>query len=382
MTRPARRALREAREARGLTQAGLAEAAGVSRQSLVAIESGRSEPSVGLALRLARVLERSVEQLFDEISMTTSVQAVPARALQPGSEGSRRYALAFLHDRWVAHPLPDHRPETMAQSADAVRLEPQRRSKGRRAPFAVELLRSPEEMRENVLLAGCAPALGLLAARLNRASGPGRFIWLPLSSREALRALAGGETHVAGVHLGASDGDNVQAVRAQAPGQPTCLVTLTRWETVVACRPRARRALQVSDLVRPGVRIAAREPGSGARALLERHLRSEGVAPGKRLRTALVATSHLEVARMIADGTADAGVTLGATAHALGLACTPLEVERFDLVLPTESLHDRRVGRLLDTLTHAGFRTEVESLGGHDPREAGTTVARLEPAED
>jgi putative molybdopterin biosynthesis protein len=214
-----------------------------------------------------------------------------------------------------------------------------------------------------------------LAARLNRSSGPGRFIWLPLSSRASLRALGEGETHVAGIHLGrGGEHDNTAAVRRHLPGQRTCLVTLTTWETVLATRDAD---LRPRDLARPDVRIAVREPGSGARAVLERALRSETIAPQKRLRGAIVARSHLEVARMIADGKADAGVTLRATATAHGLAFSPLETERFDLVLPADSRHDRRVARLLDTLTHAGFRAEISSLDGHDPREAGTTVVEL-----
>jgi putative transcriptional regulator len=48
----------------GLTQAQLAEAAGVSRQTVVAIEAGDYAPSVYLALRLADVLATTVEALF------------------------------------------------------------------------------------------------------------------------------------------------------------------------------------------------------------------------------------------------------------------------------------------------------------------------------
>ena len=47
-----------------MTQQELAELAGVSRQSIISIESGKYRPSVELALRLARVLEVNVEDLF------------------------------------------------------------------------------------------------------------------------------------------------------------------------------------------------------------------------------------------------------------------------------------------------------------------------------
>lgn len=47
-----------------MTQQQLAEATGVSRQSIISIESGKYRPSVELALKLARALEARVEDLF------------------------------------------------------------------------------------------------------------------------------------------------------------------------------------------------------------------------------------------------------------------------------------------------------------------------------
>ena len=49
----------------GLTQEGLAERVGVTRQTIISIERGSYDPSVGLALRLAHALGVSVETLFE-----------------------------------------------------------------------------------------------------------------------------------------------------------------------------------------------------------------------------------------------------------------------------------------------------------------------------
>jgi putative transcriptional regulator len=56
--------LREIRKAAGLTQAEVADRIGVSRQTVNYIENGTFCPSTYLALRLARELEVSVEELF------------------------------------------------------------------------------------------------------------------------------------------------------------------------------------------------------------------------------------------------------------------------------------------------------------------------------
>ncbi len=47
-----------------MTQQALAEATGVSRQTINAIETGRFVPSTILALKIARVFQTSVEQIF------------------------------------------------------------------------------------------------------------------------------------------------------------------------------------------------------------------------------------------------------------------------------------------------------------------------------
>jgi putative transcriptional regulator len=56
--------LKEARTAAGLTQADLAERAGVSRKTVNTVENGVFIPSTVLALSLARALGVTVDELF------------------------------------------------------------------------------------------------------------------------------------------------------------------------------------------------------------------------------------------------------------------------------------------------------------------------------
>lgn len=56
--------VRELRAARDWTQAALAERLGVSRQTVISIESGRYEPSLSLAFRIAAVFGLRIEDVF------------------------------------------------------------------------------------------------------------------------------------------------------------------------------------------------------------------------------------------------------------------------------------------------------------------------------
>jgi len=58
--------VRELRAGRGLSQAELAQAMRVSRQTINAIETERYTPSLPLALALARYFGMTVEEVFDD----------------------------------------------------------------------------------------------------------------------------------------------------------------------------------------------------------------------------------------------------------------------------------------------------------------------------
>lgn len=56
--------VRQLRGTRGISQADLAQAMGVSRQTINSIETERYTPSLPLALALARFFEKPVEEIF------------------------------------------------------------------------------------------------------------------------------------------------------------------------------------------------------------------------------------------------------------------------------------------------------------------------------
>src|SRR5256885_16135824 len=111
--------LRRARLRSGLKQGELAERAGISRQTLSVLESGRGQPATWIALRLARVLGCRVEELFwlrDDGGELTAELAGP---LARGSKADRAL-LGSVANRWVAHALPSGDPLALTTPADAL----------------------------------------------------------------------------------------------------------------------------------------------------------------------------------------------------------------------------------------------------------------------
>ena len=57
--------LRELRAEKNWSQVELGLRAGVSRQAIIAIETGKFDPSLPLAFRIARLFDRRIEEIFE-----------------------------------------------------------------------------------------------------------------------------------------------------------------------------------------------------------------------------------------------------------------------------------------------------------------------------
>lgn len=360
--------LRQRRAAAGLSQTELAARVGVSRQALSAIEAGRQIPSTALALHLARALRCVVDDLF-RLAGGPVVEAVLAG---PVRGGGRRVVLGRVDGELVAHPLGDD-----SRAADGLVLgDPLPGEAG-----AVELVGDPAAVEANVLVAGCAPLLGVLAARLGRSHANLRATWIPANSAEALELLARGLVHVAGVHLGDASHDpnaHREAARRALPGQRASLINLARWRQGLVVAPGNPLAIALgTELRRPTLRHVSRERGAGAQRVFARVLAEAGVDAATL--AGPVARDHAELARLIRWGVGDVGVAIEAAALAEGLDFIPLSDERFDLVVAASRLDTPAVARLLALLDRPVFRAEAAGLRGYDLSLAGE-VSTVAPA--
>jgi molybdate-binding protein/DNA-binding XRE family transcriptional regulator len=326
----------ELRRTRGWSQAELARRVGVSRAGIGAIESGAVVPSVATALRLAAALGSTVEELFGEPSLRW--------VGRPAAEGERV---------WVAGGrLLRAEPTAGGELAhDAVV-----------AGGALERRGQPEH-RPTLVVAGCDPAVGLLGQALARRDV--RLIPLQRASRAALEALAAGVADAAGVHLA---GDNEAAVR-EVLGPGHLLVRVASWRegvVVAGARPRA-----LGPLVRGRHPWAVREPGSGARLVLERLFADEG----RPVRARRVVRDHRTVAELVRAGWARAGICVELVAAEAGLGFAPAETEAYDLVVAEDRVDEPAVRALLEVLRERSFRALVADLPGYDPRAMGEVRA-------
>jgi molybdopterin molybdotransferase/putative molybdopterin biosynthesis protein len=371
MAPPAHR-IKATRLARSLSQSALAHRAGISRQALGAIEAGIYQPSVAVALALSRTLGESVESLFggDLEQRVEAHLSGAADAIRPGAH----VALARLAGRVTAVPTAAAR---IALETAAGIVEHSARDRAR-----VHCFRSPEEIDATVLIAGCDPAVSLLAEWIARNHAPASVVAIPCGSADALAALAGGRAHLAGLHLrDPRSGDYNLAAARRALGRHAVMVRFARWEIGLATAPGNPRGIRgIAGLARRGIRIVNREPGAGARATLDDALRELGIAPGSIAGYDREARGHLEVAAAIAAGQADAGVTIRVAAQAYGLGFVPIREERYDIAIAGREMQSPAVAAVLDALGSGRFAREVGELCGYDTREMGNRIEPRAPA--
>ncbi|MGD0361548.1 MAG: substrate-binding domain-containing protein [Bryobacteraceae bacterium] len=364
------------RQRRGFSAADLARRAGISRQTIYAIESGSYIPNTAVALRLARTLEVRVEDLF---ALPTDAPVVPLPTekvtLLPQSDGARAgdpMQLCRVDRRTLAvppSPVPWYLPTADAVLVgDAGDVPPA----GKTLKATVQLFHHEYDLANRILVAGCDPGISVLARHLLRAGV--ELVAAHRNSTEALALLKQGVVHVAGTHLRSEDGgeSNLPAIHDLFARNSVAVVSLAIWEEgLVVARGNPKSIRAVADFARPDVSIVNREPGAGSRKLLDAYLARLGIAAGKVSGYDRLAAGHLPASWQVRTGNADCCMATRAAARVFGLDFIALETRRYDLAIRRPHLDHPPVAALLDTLNRAAFRRELEGLGGYDTREAG-----------
>jgi DNA-binding XRE family transcriptional regulator len=342
MTTTREAALRERRVQCGLTQTELAVRAGVSRQLIAAVEAGRNTPAVDAALRLARALASTVEELFSPPAPRV-VAALGGRL--PDRTAVR---LGRVGDQVVAAELADHGVAGAGWAkADAIS------QRGRLRLF-------PGANPAGTVIAGCDPAFAL-AERMLEGLGPRSLFAISAPTDSALRALQRGRVHAAVVHG--------RAHALPAPPVPVKRWHIARWRVGLAiARDDAGQSLEA--VLSSQVPIAQREPAAASQQAFERARLATGTqAPP----AGPTASGHLEAARLAAT-LGGAGVTNEAAARAFGLRFLALEDHVVEL-WAAERWHDHTgMSAVAELLNTTAFTERVGHYGGYDLAHCGEPV--------
>ncbi len=345
--RPPKNTVHAQRIARGWSQQQLAERAGLSRAGISAIEAGRLAPSVTAALALSQALDSTVEQLFAPASPP---KPSTTWAFEP-AKSTARYWRARVGEGMLAYPVEDNSPQLDWHDGVAQAGQPQ--------DVATDLA------ERTLVVAGCDPAAGLLAAEYAR-QFQFRMIVLARSSRDALELLAAGKVHAAGIHLGRKGRRDNARVARQWLGRGCHLVRVARWDEGLALSPRLSSPT-LTSLVRSTARWVGREEGSGARQCQDELLTGKP-APSR------VAFDHRGVAAAVRCGWADVGPCVRLASEESGLRFLKVSQKNYDLCYSSVLEGDPRLWALLATLRSRSFRSRLAELPGYATSDTGELI--------
>jgi putative molybdopterin biosynthesis protein len=361
--------LGQLRQKRGYSAIQLAQMTNVSRQTIYAIEAGTYVPNTAVALRLARALDTTVEDLFklpeDEpapAQQTEQVTLLPGcDALQPGQP----VQLCKVDDLLMASPPPA--VQWYFPASDAVVTD--RPAVGK---AEVQVLLTGDDLRNRILIAGCDPGISVLARHVRTAGI--ELVLAHRNSSQSLKLLKEGCIHIAGTHLSDASGgeSNLPEIGRLFVKDSVAVVSFAVWEEgILTARGNPKNIHGIEDLAESPVRIVNREKGAGARRLLDAALKRLKIDPQKVRGYENTAPGHLPAAWQVQTGAADCCISTRAAARSFGLGFIPLVSERYDLAMRRDHLDLPGVQALLDTLSRSTFRRELESLGGYDTKMAG-----------
>ncbi len=321
----------------------------------------------------------SVEQLKalandDRRAILRVLMARPATLTQLGERFGR-------HPAWIRHHV------MALERAGLATLVESRPTKGYVEKFyaasahayAVDLMVLPDEAESDLIIVVGSDdlALDLLAAEMREDESAPDLLTIRLGSLEGLIALRHGLGHAAGCHLidGETGEANAPYARRLFPGRDLVLITLVRREQCLLVAPGNPRALEsLADVARAGARFVNRNRGSGTRVWIDRELAARSVRPADLPGYADEVSGHLEAARAVAEGRADAAVGLRAAGCRLGLETLPLFDEQYDLVTPLEVFESPLLRPLLEHIKSERFRAAVAKLEGYDASVTGVVT--------
>jgi putative molybdopterin biosynthesis protein len=133
----------------------------------------------------------------------------------------------------------------------------------------------------------------------------------------------------------------------------------------------------LADLTRKEISYVNRQRGAGTRVLLDHSLDLMGIDPANIQGYNQEEYTHLAVAAVISSGRADCGMGIAAAAEALNLDFIPLQMERYDLIVPTEVADSQLLQPLFEVLRDPAFAAAVDALPGYDTSQLGELIAEI-----
>ncbi|ADC88656.1 transcriptional regulator of molybdate metabolism, XRE family [Thermocrinis albus DSM 14484] len=309
-----RNRVKELRERAGLSQEELAKLCKIPRTTLSAIEREMVVPSVSHAIRIARALGCSVEELFPQEEVLR---------VSPTLREGTTFVAGYVGESIVLHPSFSSFVGHLIPDGVLKEGEPRFFNRG--------------YLHKTIFFAGCDPLFSSLHHSFKEKGY--RVVPYHANNTEALYLLKEGFLHVAGVHLGTYQ-ETLEMLKEKV-GRGFLVLSAYAWKEGII----SRDPVESLQEVKRGVWLV-REKGSGVRDVFDRYIEAKVYRE--------VRGTHWDMANLIFNGLGDYTVVPLSVALERGLSFYSLRESDYVLVIREDT----------DPLFVKSLREELKKLTG------------------
>ena len=242
-------------------------------------------------------------------------------------------------------------------------------------PVEVKLFKEESSIPDLVFIGSHCLGVDLLLSLLEKEGFTVKAIYV--GSLGGVQAIRRGEADVAGLHLldeRTLTYNTFILDEYSLRGTAILIRGYARVQGIAVAKGNPKGIQGVSDIIDSDVQFINRVKGTGTRVLFDYLLKEEAASRGlsfeevkRRVKGYLwEARTHSAVAAAIAQGRADAGLTLQAFAEKYGLDFIPLQKEYYDFLIHAKSLEKPAVKCFIELLKSEEFHRMLEHYTGYE----------------
>lgn len=229
------------------------------------------------------------------------------------------------------------------------------------------------------VISGQDPILDILCRYLECYPTGKRVLRSYEGSYNGIYELYCGKVQMATAHIwdGKTGEYNVPYVERMLPGVSAVIIRFVgRMQGFYVAKGNPKGIKNWNDFTRSDITIVNREKGSGARILLDEHLRQMNILGRDIKGYNHECISHLAIASVISRGAADLGIgNEKASSQVSGIDFIPIQQEKYDIIIKKEDMNHPTVRAIMDILNSEEFKMEIVGIGGYDVSEMGKIIS-------